>query len=765
MTVEKIIEKKENDNNIKPQTETVNEQTVVMKREYAKGEEEYGRKMFREAFEHYKAVLKESESASFSLKREFSGLIRNTHFRCAEILALSVGMGSERTSLNQNEFSFLASAIEHLERALAIEPFNKLAIDLYKQILLYISFYERESSKNIIYMEKILLVEPYDYVVQYNLGFIYHRANKLEKALTHYKLSYGILKRDYTVLLDKQKNSKDSKELNDDILTAKQFLIKVLNGIGSIYYSVQNKDIARYYFLQAYSYDNCDPDVCNQLAVLYTEDRITEKAVEYYKKGIENYHRAHISQDKDLLISSMYMNMGLMYSYECDIDTAIECYNKSLQYKPKFSLAYQNKLLDLNYISHLTPRDYITKAHFAINKVYNHVFERFADSPFSKDYKRKKLTKKGTKIVLGFVSGDFICHPVSYFISSVLDHIDYSRFEIHCFSSKIVHIESRFPNCKWHLIKNLNDIEVAKLVSSCQVDALFDLSGHTGDNRLDVFALKPAPIQINWIGYPNTTGLKSIDYRITDKYCDSEDTQRYHSEKLIFFPNCFLNYTPSLIDDPKLSLEDQKKKLPTLSDLPMKKNGYITFGCFNRFNKINDVVIATWVKILQENPTARFAIKTKEFSSPKLKKKFIDSVTSKDPEVMKRIDILGYSDTYLTHLPDYNKVDVALDTFPYAGTTTSCEALMMGVPILTFTNKDTHASNVTSSLLHNSQLSEFVCESVDEYVARAKELAESQLTIPLKEEVRESFMQGPVYNKKLFIKNFQNTMLNLVGKI
>lgn len=754
MTVEKTIDRKATPEVGSPLLE-------IMKTEYDKGEKEYSRKMFREAFDFYKAVLKTSEELSFAHKREYSGLIRNTHFRCAEILALSVGMGNDRTSINPNEFSFLASGIEHLERALAIEPFNKLAIDLYKQILLYISFYERDSSKNIIYMEKILLVEPYDYVVQYNLGFIYHRANKLEKALTHYKLSYGILKREYDTL---RKNVNDD---NEDMISARQFLIKVLNGIGSIYYSVQNKDIARYYFLQAYSYDPNDPDVCNQLAVLYTEDRITEKAVEFYQKGIKNYKNAHISQDKDLLISSMYMNMGLMYSYECDIDTAIDCYNKSLQYKPKFSLAYQNKLLDLNYISHLTSRDYITKAHFAINKVYNKVFEKFTDSPFSLEYRKKKLSKKGTKIVLGFVSGDFICHPVSYFISSVLDHIDYSKFEIHCFSSKIVHIETRFPNCKWHLIKNLNDVEVGKLVASLQVDVLFDLSGHTGDNRLDVFALKPAPIQINWIGYPNTTGLKSIDYRITDKYCDSEETQKYHSEKLLFMPNCFLNYTPSLIDNPKDSLEVQKSKLPKLpTELPMKGNGFITFGCFNRFNKINDIVISTWVKILQENPTARFLVKTKEFSSPKLKKKFIDSVLSKGgKEVMDRIEILGYSDTYLTHLPDYNRIDVALDTFPYAGTTTSCEALMMGVPILTFTNKDTHASNVTSSLLHNSQLSEFVCETVDDYITKAKELAEFTLAIPSKEEVRDSFTQGPVYNKKLFIKNFQHMMLNLVGKL
>jgi predicted O-linked N-acetylglucosamine transferase (SPINDLY family) len=731
-----------------------------MKREYDAGEVDYSRKQFREAFEFYKKVLGLSEKLSFAQKREYGGLIRNTHFRCAEILVLSVGLTGTRTSFTKNEMAFLASAVEHLERALAIEPFNRLAIDLYKQILLYISYYEADSSKNIIYMEKILLVEPYDYVVQYNLGFIYHRANKLEKALTHYKLAFGILKVSREMLENKAVD-----KTSEDWITVQQFLIKVLNGIGSVYYSVQNKDIAKYYFQRAEEYDPTDPDVCNQMAVLYTEERITEKAVEYYQRGIDNYEKAHISVDKDLLISSMYMNMGLMYSYECDIDKAIECYNKSLQYKPRFSLAYQNKLLDLNYISHLTSRDYIKKAHFAINKVYPRVIENFKESPFSREYRKKNLVKKGVKLTLGFVSGDFICHPVSYFISSVLDHLDYNKFEVHCFSSKIVHIESRYPNCKWHLVKNLSDVDTAKLVASHQVDILFDLSGHTGDNRLDVFALKPAPVQINWIGYPNTTGLKSFDYRITDRYCDNDESQSYHSEKLVFLPNCFLCYTPSLIDKPQLSLDEQRALLPNLTELPIKNGGGITFGCFNRFNKINDTVIATWVKILEANPTARFLIKTKEFSSPKLRTKFTDSVRAKGgEEILSRFEILPYSDTYLSHLPDYNKIDIALDTFPYAGTTTSCEALMMGVPILTFGDKLTHASNVTSSLLHNTGLSQFVCENVEEYINRAGELANAQLEIPTKEDVRRDFMNSPVYNKKLFIKNFQNTMVNLYAK-
>jgi predicted O-linked N-acetylglucosamine transferase (SPINDLY family) len=272
---------------------------------------------------------------------------------------------------------------------------------------------------------------------------------------------------------------------------------------------------------------------------------------------------------------------------------------------------------------------------------------------------------------------------------------------------------------------------------------LFDLSANTGDNRLDTFVLKPAPIQISYCGYPGSSGINSMDYHLTDKIADKPGfSEKYYSEKLIWMKNCFLCYTPSVTE------------LPVLSEPPCIKNGYITFGTFNRFNKINKLVLSTWNEILLKT-NARFIIKTKEFTTEKLKKQFMGSF---DDSVLDRITILEYSDLYTQHLPDYNKMDVSLDTFPYSGTTTSCESLLMGVPVLTYYDnvKYYHSQNVTSSLMIHSNLRNFVAYSREQYIQKAVEMSQ----IKSKETIRTSFINSPVYDHEGFANDFGNTLID-----
>lgn len=214
---------------------------------------------------------------------------------------------------------------------------------------------------------------------------------------------------------------------------------------------------------------------------------------------------------------------------------------------------------------------------------------------------------------------------------------------------------------------------------------------------------------------------------------------------------CFLSYTPSIGID----------NLPELTEEPSIKNGWVTFGTFNRYNKINSMVVGVWEKILQRAPTARLAIKTKEFSSPKIKQQFLD--TFKDKSTLDRVIIMPYSDTYTEHLPDYNKLDVAIDTFPYSGTTTSCESLMMGVPVLTlFDNiRHYHSQNVTTSLMRNCGLDEYVTESQEEYIERAVWMANHpEELVGLKRKVRDAFVNGPICDYKSFTDEFENKLIN-----
>jgi len=677
--------------------------------------------------------------------------IKQTYYISAELLVRTVGLNINKSTFSDSEKNTLYTAIAHLRKSLSIEPFHKQSQELFRMIFLYLTIYNSDVQENITYLNQVLVIDPCDYQLHYNMGFMFHRANQLDSSLYHYKLAIGII--DLTIAKEQLANN------NVDGL--RQFKVKCLNGLGSIYFTIQNRDLALYYFNLAAEIDPLDPDINNQIGVVYTELRSTEKAIEHYERGISNYHRAHISVDKEMLVASMYMNMGLAKCYECDFTNAIDCYNKALKYKPRLSLAYQNKLLDVNYISHLIEDPmYISRLHKSINKIYPKVIEDWREG--TPDYKIKRdlfgksktdIVKRGKKLKIGFVSGDFICHPVSYFVHSILNFINYDLFDVYCYSVKVVKLDDMFKQCKWFVVKNKDAQQFADLVKSHEVDILIDLSAHTGDNRLDTFVLKPAPIQISYCGYPNSSGIKSMDYHITDTYCDNEFSQRYYQEKLIFMKRCFLAYTPSM------GIEN----IPALPDTqPCAENGYVTFGCFNRYNKINSMVIGVWEKILQRAPTARFVIKTKEFLTPKLKQQFLETFT--DKSVLQRVTVLPYSDTYQEHLPDYNKMDISLDTFPYSGTTTSCESLMMGVPILTcFDNvRHYHSQNVTTSLMKNSGLPEYVAYSQEEYISKAVEYANNFAALSnLKKEVRSKFVNGAVCDYSGFVDEFEDQLVSI----
>lgn len=680
--------------------------------------------------------------------------VKNTYYISAELLVRTVGLNTNRPPFTDFEKNNLYIAIAHIRKVLSIEPFNKKATDLFKLVFLFLTIHNTNVDENISFLNQVLVVDPCDYQLHYNFGFYYQRANKLDSSVYHYKLAIGII----DLILSVKKTDNSSTE---EIKGLQQFKVKCLNGLGSIYFTIQDRELALYYFNLAAEIDPLDPDINNQIAVVYTELRFTDKAIEHYQRGIENCERAHISVDKETLLASMYMNMGLAKCYECDFTGAIDCYNKALKYRPRLSLAYQNKLLDINYISHLIEDPmYISKLHKAINKIYPVVIDNYKLSCPNYTVKKNLLkckskdgmTKLNTKLNIGFVSGDFICHPVAYFIHSILNHINYDLFNVFCYSVKVVQLQDMFKNCTWSVVKNLNSNELKDLIQSHDIDILIDLSGHTGDNRLDTFALKPAPIQISYCGYPNSSGIKSMDYRITDKFCDSEESQKYFVEKLVFMDKCFLAYTPSM----------GIGNIPPVDVQPCFLNNYITFGCFNRYNKINKKVISVWERVLAAIPTARFVIKTKEFLTPKLKAQFFDSF--KDKSILDRVTVLPYSDTYGEHLLDYNKMDISLDTFPYSGTTTSCESLMMGVPVLTlFDNvRHYHSQNVTTSLMKNCGLHEYVTTSEDEYVDKAVQFANSIDKLRnLKIIVRDAFVNGPICNYKSFVNEFETKLFNL----
>ena len=261
----------------------------------------------------------------------------------------------------------------------------------------------------------------------------------------------------------------------------------------------------------------------------------------------------------------------------------------------------------------------------------------------------------------------------------------------------------------WRDVQHLTERQLAEAIRADGVDVLVELTGHTANNRLGAMALRPAPVQVTWIGYPNSTGLAEIDYRITDAVCDPIDTTQTFTETLVRLPGCFLSYTPSV-------------EAPEVAPAPCLSAGYVTFGCFNTLAKVTPDVRSRWARIMRETPNSRLLLKAKPFACQTIQQRFLAAMAAEGVESW-RVDLFPLTGGTGQHLSVYGTVDIALDTFPYAGTTTTCESLWMGVPVLTARGK-CHAQNVGASLLAAvGGLEEFVAADEDDYVRRAVRLA------------------------------------------
>lgn len=596
---------------------------------------------------------------------------------------------------------------------------------------------QHDVAKCLHYLQTGLLYAPDNPIIHYNLGFIYQRNNKLELSLIHYKLSLSLLQSNIDADIDSNK-----------------MIANNYNGIAFIYRSIKQWPEALYYLQKVEKILTTDPDIQNQLGIVYTEMRRTDLAEKSYRNALKHVDKTFISTDAQVLKAEILLNLGHMHSYNGDNMKAVDCYNLSLRESPTFSLPFQNKIMNLSYMFDcLDDKMYITDQHKKVNKLYEkgNGKYKFGSEYFSHD-----------KINIGIVSADFVEHPVSYFISTFLSKFDPNIFNVTCYIGCIIDTRLFNSNVQFKVIKNMSAQQAADLVHRDLVHILFDLSGHTACNRLDVFALKPCPVQVSYIGYPFSTGLDEMDFRITDNICDKlEVSQPYYVEKLVTLPNCFLCYNP-IINKHGKGGEIEQTALPALGSQPKLKNKYVTIGCFNRLNKITDSVVSLMNEILLAHSTVRFVFKTKALLNKNIKDAF---VTKFDESVRSRVCIWDCTILHNDHLLEYNKIDLAMDTFPYSGTTTSCEALLMGVPVFTLYDSEYyfHAQNVTASILHNSDMPEYIATSKDDMLDKVSTILAKPKAYwsTLKHNVRQKFLQGKVCDQQSYIHDMTTLLTKM----
>jgi predicted O-linked N-acetylglucosamine transferase (SPINDLY family) len=403
---------------------------------------------------------------------------------------------------------------------------------------------------------------------------------------------------------------------------------------------------------------------------------------------------------------SMYWSysndIGFVYSAMAEADKSVEYMDRAVTIANQYNLTLPNKLMSFcNLMCYYSYGYYENAAIFKRFLEINNYLPNRYDFAFDK---KKPDNDKKKKIRIGYVSSDYLFHPVANFMIPIIEnHSD--RFEIILYANQDF-VEPMFYklNVPIHQIKQMEARTAAQLIYSHGIDILVDLGGHTVNNRLDVFALNPAPIQIAYLGFPNTTGLHSIRYRITDHIADNPNSTQQYSETLLRLPRCFLLYKyigTSVTVQPKVT--DPK---------------CIVLGAINKENKNSRLVLETWSKIMQRCPNTKIIIKLETFDLQPERVEFYRSQLNVDVDriiLVKRMQNVDYDSVF-------KQFDILLDPFPYSGTTTSCNALYNSLPIITLYHRDYHAHNVTSSILTNTGLTELITYSPEEYIDKACEL-------------------------------------------
>ncbi len=435
-----------------------------------------------------------------------------------------------------------------------------------------------------------------------------------------------------------------------------------------------------------------DPGLCNVTGNVFQSQGEIEQAIRSYREAIT------LKED----FAAAFNNLGSALVARGDVPAALESYRTAIGLRPDQPGAASNLLLAENYVSD-NPEEL-----FAHHRQYGVSLE--SRTPVSA---HEIHTSPEQKIRVGYLSPDFRQHSVAYFLKALFANHNHGRFHIACFSDvtspdDMTH-ELKSVVAEWHDVTGLSDGEVFQLIRDRGIDILVDLAGHTAHNRLPVFAMQAAPVQASYLGYPNTTGLSAIQYRFTDAHADPPGAADAHfTETLIRLPGCFLSYTPSA-------------SCPAVGELPADNNGTITYGSFNVLAKISDACIDAWSAILKQTPDARLLLKSAglqdRVTRDYINDRFVARGVSAD-----RIELIARTADFRSHMSLYNRVDISLDTFPYNGTTTTCESLWMGVPVISLAGAR-HASRVGSSLLHQAGLDELVARTTSDYVSKATQHA------------------------------------------
>lgn len=535
-----------------------------------------------------------------------------------------------------------------------------------------------------------------------------------------------------------------------------------LNNLGNIYKNTHDYTKALKYYLKALEYMPTSAIILTNIGLVQKHKGNWREAINYYKKAIEadpNYFEA-------------YYNLGIAHYNTDKYKGAINCLSKTVELNPNFDHAksfltfLKLQVCDWNNLPSYDPeidspifsitRFDNSKINLKAAKYWSSQLEKKMESYPKFIHKKIKLSlhgKKGKeKITIGYVSNDFYNHATSYLINGLFSNHDKGKFKINIYSygpNKSNYYLNKFKKEVNNFvdISRMSDYEAAQKIYSDNVDILIDLKGFTGDTRLEIFALKPSPIQVAWLGFPGTTGSSFIDYIIADKIATPKINQKYYSEKFIYMPH---SYQLNDINRKILNIKYKRKDF----NLPEKD---IVFCCFNRPTKIEPKVFSSWMNILKRVPNSVLWL----WKENNLMVKNLQMEAIKKKINPKRL-IFSPSLPADKHLARLKLADLALDTFIYNGHTTTSDSLWAGVPVVTL--KGSHfASRVSASLLSAINLPELITNSQKEYENMAVKLVTNRKKIDtIRLTLLSNRLSTPLFDTKKYVENLEKKYVRML---
>ena len=442
--------------------------------------------------------------------------------------------------------------------------------------------------------------------------------------------------------------------------------------------------------------------------------------------------------------AKVYETLSRILYFTGQIDEALKLYKEMADKSDLTKESSAHFLTSLNYSSKFSQVEYLDYCK-KINKQF---------TPNDLDQLIKiDIDKSPKNLNIGFISPDFIEHSVTDFLFGTLKELKKKSFKVHAFNlrkhEQLDHTSNSLKTIfdGWHDLEKLSDLESANTIRKSKINILINLVGYFARNRFTIMKYKPAPIQMLWMGYINTTGIEEIDYIVADPNLIYKDEENLYSEKVIKLPkiwNCHSGIKSSVVSE----------------DLPFLKNDYVTYGCFNNSSKITEEVIETWSEILLNKKNSKIIIKAPsedgEIAQEGILKKFKEFDVDNS-----RVLFSKREEKRNDHYKIYNKIDISLDTFPYPGVTTSIESIWMGVPVLTLKGNN-FVSRCGESINLNLKMSDFIAKNKTEYISKALSLTEDiNNLVEIRKSLRQKALASPLFDTEKFGQDFGDLLSNV----